>query len=156
MHHKIRGRIVMAPLQKRAWYALALGVVFTIAIVAVFIIKGGVTAYSEDQGMRLIVAILFVGFLSLYGIVLFATSPKRGWVKVIMDERDAAVVRRALYVQLWAVILSLVVWAIALTEIYWDQGHIPVIFPYLIFGSALIVNTLAQAAGILIGYRRMG
>ena len=146
----------MAPLQKRAWYGLALGVVFALAIVAVFIIKGGVTAYSEDQGMRLIVAILFVGFLALYGIVLFATRPKRGRVKVIMDERDAAVVRRALYVQLLAVILSLVVWAVALTEIYWDQGHIPVIFPYLIFGSALIVNTLAQASGILIGYWRVG
>ena len=145
----------MAPLQKRAWYALALGVAFTIAIVAVFIIKGGVTAYSEDQGMRLIVAILFVGFLALYGIVLFTTRPGRGQVKVVMDERDSAVVRRALYVQLWAVIISLVVWAIALTEIYWDQGHIPVIFPYLIFGSALIVNALAQAVGILIGYRRM-
>ena len=145
----------MAPLQKRAWYGLARGVVFAIAIVAVFIIKGGVTAYTEDTGMRLIVSALFVGFLSLYGIVLFATRPKRGRVKVIMDERDATVVRRALYVQLWAVILSLVVWAIALTEIYWDQGHIPVIFPYLIFGSALIVNALAQAVGILIGYRRM-
>ena len=145
----------MAPLQKRAWYALVLGVAFTIAIVAVFIIKGGVTAYSEDQGMRLIVAILFVGFLALYGIVLFTTRPGRGQVKVVMDERDSAVVRRALYVQLWAVIISLVVWAIALTEIYWDQGHIPVIFPYLIFGSALIVNELAQAVGILIGYRRM-
>ena len=145
----------MAPLQKRAWYALALGIAFTIAIVAVFIIKGGVTAYSEYQGMRLIVAILFVGFLALYGIVLFTTRPGRGQVKVVMDERDSAVVRRALYVQLWAVIISLVVWAIALTEIYWDQGHIPVIFPYLIFGSALIVNALAQAVGILIGYRRM-
>lgn len=146
----------MAPLQKRALYGLALGVVFALAIVAVFIIKGGVTAYTEDTGMRLIVSVLFVGFLALYGIVLFLTRPKPGRVKVIMDERDAAVVRRALYVQLWAVILSLVVWAIALTEIYWDHGHIPVIFPYLIFGSALIVNTLAQAAGILIGYRRMG
>ena len=146
----------MAPLQKRAWYGLALGVVFALAIVAVFIIKGGVTAYNEDTGMRLTVSFLLVGFLALYGIVLFTTRPGRGQVKVVMDERDSAVVRRALYVQLWAVIISLVVWAIALTEIYWDQGHIPVIFPYLIIGSALIVNALAQAVGILIGYRRMG
>lgn len=146
----------MAPLQKRAWYGLALGVVFALAIVVVFVTRGGVTAYSEDQGMRLIVAALFVGLLALYGIVLFLTRPGQGRVKVSMDERDTAVVRRALYVQLWAVIISLGVWAIALTEIYWDQGHIPVIFPYLIFGSALIVNTLAQAAGILIGYWRMG
>jgi hypothetical protein len=123
----------------------------------VFVIRGGgVTAYSEDPGMRLVVAGLFVGFLALYSIVLFATRPGRGRAKALMDERDMAVVRGALHVQLWAVVLSLVVWAIALTEVYWDQGHIPVIFPYLIIGSALIVNALAQAAGILIGYRRMG
>ena len=147
----------MAPLQKRAWCALALGVTFTVAIVLVFVIRGGgVTAYSEDQGMRLVVAGLFVGCLVLYSIVLFAARPGRGRVKALIDERDMAVLRRALYVQLWAVIISLVVWAIALTETYWDQGHIPVIFPYLIFGSSLIVNMLAQAVGILIGYRRMG
>ena len=146
----------MAPLQKRAWYALALGVAFTVAIALVFVIRGGgVTAYSEDPGMRLVVAGLFVGFIVLYGIVLFATRPGRGRAKVTMDERDMAIVRRALNVQLWAVIISLVVWAIALTETYWDQECIPRIFPYLIFGCTLIVNALAQAVGILIGYWRM-
>jgi len=146
----------MAPLQKRAWYALALGVAFTVAIVLVFVIRGGgVTAYNEDTAMRLVVSGLFIGFLALYGIVLFATRPGRGRVKALMDERDAAIVRRALYVQLWAVIISLVVWAIALTETYRDQEHIPRIFPYLIFGCALLVNALAQAVGILMGYWRM-
>jgi len=147
----------MAPLQKRAWYALALGVTLSVAIVLVFVTRGGgVAAYSEDTGMRLTVSGLFVGFMALYGIVLFATRPGRGGVKALMDERDRAVMSRALLVQLWAVILSLVVWAIALTEVYWDQGHIPVVFPYLVFGSVLIINMLAQAAGILLGYRRMG
>ena len=145
----------MAPLQKRAWYALALGITFAGAIAAVFIAMGGVSAYTEDTAMRLAVSGLFVGFLALYGIVLFATRPGRGRVNALMDERDKAVVRRALYVQLWAVIVSLVVWAIALTETYSDQGHIPVIFPTLIFGCALFVNALAQAVGILIGYWRM-
>jgi len=59
-------------------------------------------------------------------------------------------------VQLWADFISLVVWSIALTEIYWDQGQIPVIFPYLIVMSCLIVNILAMSVGILIGYWRMG
>lgn len=147
----------MAPLQKRAWYALALGVTLTVAIVVVFVTRGGgVAAYSEDTGMRLTVSGLFVGFMALYGIVLFATRPGRGRVNALMDERDMAVVSGAQRLQLWAVIISLVVWAIALTEVYWEQGQIPVIFPYLMFGSVLIVNMLAQAAGILLGYRRMG
>lgn len=73
-----------------------------------------------------------------------------------MDERDVTVVNRALRLQLWAVIVSLAVWAIALTETYRDQGLIPSIFTFLIFGSSHIVNMLAQAVGILIGYRRVG
>ena len=54
-----------------------------------------------------------------------------------------------------AVIFSLVAWSIALTESYWDEGQIPVIFPYLMFMSTLIVSTLAQSIGILIGYWEM-
>ena len=73
-----------------------------------------------------------------------------------MDERDKVIMGRAPVVQLWAVFISLAVWSIALTEIYWDQGHIPVIFPYLILMSLFIVNVLAQSLGILIGYWRMG
>lgn len=146
----------MAPLQRRAWYSLVLGIACALGIAAVFVAGGGVTAYSEDPGMRLLVGALFVGFLALHSIVLFATRPGRGRAKAVIDERDTAIVKGALQVQVWAVILSLVVWTIVLGEVYWDQGHIPVIFPYLIFGSSLIVNMLAQAAGILIGYRRMG
>ncbi len=62
---------------------------------------------------------------------------------------------KAPIIQLWAVSISLAVWSIALTEIYWDQGQIPVIFPYLILMSLFIVNVLSQSIGILIGYWRM-
>jgi hypothetical protein len=61
---------------------------------------------------------------------------------------------RAPVVQLWAVFISLAVWSITLTEIYWDQGQIPVIFPYLVFMSLFIVNVLSQSIGILVGYWR--
>jgi len=141
----------MAPLQKRAWYGLVIGVVWAIAIVVVFIAKGGVTAYTEDQGMRAILAALLIGGLIAYSAMMILTLRKPSQV----DERDRLIMDRAPKVQLWAVIISLAVWMIALTETYWDQGQIPVIFPYLIFMSIFIVNTLAQSAGILIGYWRM-
>ena len=73
-----------------------------------------------------------------------------------MDERDRVIMGRAPVVQLWAVIISLAVWMIALTEFYWDGGQIPVGFPYLILFSTLIVSTVSQSVGILIGYWRMG
>ena len=126
------------------------GGVWVIAIVVVFIVKGGVSTYSEDTGFRLIMAGLLIGGLLAYLILMNLTLRKPGQV----DERDKLIMRRAPVVQLWAVIFSLAAWMIALTESYWDEGQIPVIFPYLILLSTLIVSTLAQSLGILIGYWR--
>ena len=50
--------------------------------------------------------------------------------------------------------VSLLVWMITLTEIYWVERQVPVIFLTLIVISTLIVSTLAQSLGILIGYWR--
>jgi len=140
----------MAPLQKRAWYGLAIGVVFTIALIVVFIAKGGISTFNEDQGFRIIIDVLWIGVLLTAFISTGLTLRKPGQV----DERDRLIVGRAQVIQLWAVILALVAWMIALTESYWDEGQIPVIFPYLILISTLIVSTLAQSLGILIGYWR--
>ncbi|MBC8273481.1 MAG: hypothetical protein H8E40_00710 [Chloroflexi bacterium] len=140
----------MAPLQKRAWYGLAIGVVPAIALIVVFVVKGGVATFNEDVGFRVTVYALWVGGLIAYLIVMNLTLRKPGQV----DERDRLIMGRAPKVQLFAVILSLVVWSIGLTEVYWDEGQIPVIFPYVILISTLIVSTLAQSVGILIGYWR--
>ncbi len=142
----------MAPLQKRAWCSLVVGVVLAIALIMVFILKGDVTTFDEDLGFRLIVYALWVGVPLAYLIIVNLTLRKPGQV----DERDRLIMRRAPVVQLLVVIFSLVVWMIALTESYWDEGQIPVIFPYLILMSTLIVSTLAQSVGILIGYWRIG
>ena len=140
----------MAPLQKRALYGLAFGGVWAAAIIVVFIVKGGVSTFNEDQGFRLIIDGLWVGGLIFYGILML-TLRKQSQV----DERDRLILGRAPVVQLWAVIFSLVIWTIVLTESYWDQG-IPPIFMYLVFMSTLIVSAVTQSIGILIGYWRMG
>jgi len=145
----------MAPLQKRAWLGLGIAVVTSVAILAVLITRGA-TSFHDDQGTRLIVTALFLFGLLTWAVLLAPIFYWPGRIKRLFDERDEIIVRRALQVQLWAVIISLVVWSIALTEFYWDQGEIPIVFPSLIFFSIIIVNMLAQAVGILIGYRRMG
>ena len=144
----------MAPLQKRAWLGLGTGVAISAAVLAVFATRG-VASFYEDDVTRWVVTGLVVGLLAAWaGILAPAMHPGRR--KALSDERDAAIVRNALYVQLWGVIGTMVAWAIALTEVYWDRGTIPIFFPYLMFWSVMMVNVLAQAAGILIGYRRMG
>ena len=142
----------MAPLQKRAWYGLAIGVVFAIALLLVFLMKGGISTFNEDQGFRIIINVLWIGGLvaNLVIVNLALRKPK------LVDERDRLIMDRAPRVQWLAVVFSLVAWTIALTEVYWDAGQIPVIFLYLILMSILIVSTLAQSLGILIGYWRAG
>ena len=140
----------MAPLQKRALYSLVIGIIFAAAILVVFLIKGGISTFNEDQGFRIIVDILWIGALLASLLMTGITLRKPGQ----LDERDRLIMGRAPVMQLWAVIFSLVIWTIVLTESYWDQG-IPPIFMYLIFMSVLIVSAVTQSIGILIGYWRM-
>ena len=143
----------MAPLQKRAWLGLGIGVVTSAAILVVLIIKGA-TSFYDDNAMRWLITGLVVGMLVAWAVILAPSISGRG--KALYDERDKAIIRRAQQVQLWGVIGLMVAWTIALTEVYWDQGQIPIVFPYLIFWSVMMVNMLSQSIGILIGYRRVG
>ena len=141
----------MTPLQKRAWWGLATGLVFAAAFLLVFIFKGGIKTFDEDQGFRIIIDVLWVGGLIANLAIVNLAFRKPGMV----DERDRLIIDRAPRIQWLAVVFSLVAWMIILTEAYRDTGQIPVIFLYVIFMSILIVSTLAQSAGILIGYWRM-
>ncbi len=142
----------MAPLQKRALYSLGIGVVLAIALIMVFILKGDVTTFDEDQGFRLIVYALWIGVPLAYLIIVNLTLRKPEQV----DERDKLIMGRAPRVQFLAVIFSLIAWVVVLTEVFRDQGQVPVIYLTLIMISTLIISTIAQSVGILIGYWRMG
>ena len=141
----------MAPLQRRAFYGLLIGFIWIVAIIVVFILKGGVSAFNEDQGFRLTIDGLWIGGLVAY-LILFETILRRpGRV----DERDKLILGKSPRFQWLAVIFTLVGWVIALSESYHDEGQVPVIFLYLIFMSVLIVSMIGQSIGILMGYRRM-
>ena len=141
----------MAPLQKRALYGLIFGIAWAVAIIIVFITQGGINSFNADPSFRLIVNGLWIGGLVVY-LVLFRTIMRKPGQ---FDERDKLVMDRAPRVQWIAVIISLVVWMITLSEIYHEIGQIPVVFLYIIFMSSLIVSSIAGSAGILIGYWRM-
>jgi hypothetical protein len=141
----------MAPLQKRAWWGLVTGLVFAIAFVLVFILKGGIAAFDEDQGFRIIIDVLWIGGLVANLVIVNLALRKTGMV----DERDRLIADRAPRIQWLAVVFTIVAWTIALTEVYHETGLIPSMFLYIIMMSILIVSTLAQCAGIIIGYWRM-
>jgi hypothetical protein len=150
----IRRGEIMAPLQKRALYGLILGVLWIAAIIVVFTAGGGINEFTENQSFRIIMDAIFIGGL-LASLALTASLAKTKKGEVKMDERDLTIMRRAPLIQLWAVLLALVAWAISLTEIYWNEGAVPILFLYLIFFSSLIVSAFAQSLGILTGYWRM-
>ncbi len=140
----------MAPLQKRALFSLIIGIIFTIAIILVFTIKGGVDTFDEDQGYRIIIDVLWIGALMASLLMTGITFRKPGQ----LDERDKLIMVRAQKVQLLAIIFSLAAWVVSLPEIYRSEGQIPIAFLYLIYMSTLLVMTLSQSVGILIGYWR--
>jgi hypothetical protein len=140
----------MAPLQKRAWWGLAIGLVFAIAFVLVFVLMGGIDTFDEDQGFRIIIDVLWVGGLVANLAIVNLALRKPGMV----DERDRMILDRAPRIQWLAVVFTLAAWVIALTEVYHETGQIPSVFMFVIFMSVLIVSTLAQSLGIIIGYWR--
>ena len=139
----------MAPLQKRALYSLGIGITLAIVLIIIVILKD-INTFDEDLGFRMIVYALWIGVPLSYLIVVNLTLRKPGQI----DERDKLIMAKAPMVQYLAILFSLAAWTIALTEAFSDQGHVPVIYITLIMISTLIISTIAQSAGILIGYWR--
>jgi len=143
----------MTPQQRRAWYGLAIGIVWTLSIVALFVIKGA-TAFDKDTGMRVTAYALFLAGILAYVAMMYVTGWKMARDGAIQDERDRLILRRVPVYQMFAVILTLAVWMVVLTETYSDEGQIPIVFPNLIFFSAIVVNIVFASAGTLIAYWR--
>lgn len=137
----------MAPLQKRALYALIIGLILAVGLIAVFSIKG-IDILNGESGFRFIVYVLWVGVPVVYGILINLTLRKPTQI----DERDRRIIERSARTQLLGIIFSLAAWTIILTEVYHDAAQVPVIFLTLIFISVLVISTLAQSLGILLGY----
>lgn len=144
----------IAPLEKRAWWSLGVGIVMGAAIALEFITQG-TTGFFENRQMRMwVTAILLAGMVA-YVILLRSARLGKARGEVVQDERDRNISGKAPAVQLIAVLFSVAAWAIALTEVYWDRGAIPIVFPYMIFWSVFVVELLAGSIAILVGYRRM-
>jgi len=141
----------MAPLQKRALYSFIIGLILVITLTAVLVAQGDIITFDSDPNLRLIMYAVLIGVPLIYLILMHFTLRKPAQI----DERDILIIEKSSRAQWLAVIFSLVAWTITLTEIYRDQGQVPIPFLNLIFMSTLIISTLAQSLGILLGYWRM-
>jgi hypothetical protein len=140
----------MAPLQKKAFWGLVFGIVWAIAIVLVFILKGGAASFDEDQSFRLIMDAIWVGGLVVY-LLLFYPILRRA---NLVDERDRLIYERSPRIQWLAVIFALAGWVIGLSEGFHGQG-VPTVFLFVMFFTILCISAVAQCVGILLGYWSM-
>ncbi len=142
----------MAPLQKRALYSFIIGLILTLAVTVFLVSQGDITAFDTNLNLRLALYAAVIGVPLVYLILISITLRKPAQV----DERDRLIIERSSRFQWLAIVFSLVAWTITLTEIYRDSGQIPVIFLNLIFFSTLIISSLSQSLGIMLGYWRYG
>ena len=141
----------MTPIQKRAWCGLAIGLVFGVAFIIVFFTMGGIKKFDEDQSFRITIDALAIAALVINLIIVNMPLRKRN----MTDERDLRIIEWAPRVQWLAVIFTLVAWTIGLSLLYNDTDLVPSAFLFIIMLSVLVVSTLAQSIGILVGYWRM-
>jgi hypothetical protein len=141
----------MAPMQKRAWWGLATGLVFGIAFILVFFLMGGIETFDEDVNFRLTIDALMLA--ALIGNLVIVNLPLLK--PAMVDERDRRIIDTAPRVQWLAIIFTLVAWTIGLTEHYHDTGLVPSVYLFIVFMSVLIVSSITQSLGIIIGYWRM-
>ena len=104
----------MAPLQKRALLILLVGSIFTVALVAAFLLTGDVNAFNRDESLRWLTYAALVGVPLAYLILVNLTLHKPAQ----LDERDRLIILRSGRMQWLAVAFSLAAWMIALIGVH--------------------------------------
>jgi hypothetical protein len=144
------GDLPPTPLQRRARWVLALGLVWSAAL-GWIVVRNGPATMTQDRGERLLfTAVLLVGALGYLALMFLMRRGRAG--EVAIDERDQQILARASEVRGALTLITVAVWAIVLTEAYWEAGAVPVAFLNLIFWSTFVVYLVAHAGGILLGY----
>ncbi len=134
----------MTPLQKTAWWGLLIGLAQAAVIIGVFRARGGAAGYWEDTGLRMLI-------LGLFLLVTFTFTALRVLVHSRTDERERPVLSWAGVTQSTMVFLTLAAWFVVLPKMYHEEGAVPVVYCYLIFGSAFIAHMVSYPLGILLG-----
>lgn len=152
----------MAPLQKRAWISLSIGVVWFPAWLTLVLSRGsGFTGFFQErlwQGNWAFFVIFFLGLIALIAVQLVYRG-KRGQAGVNADERDIFIMKRAKVVAAFVTFITvLLAWLIP-WSIYAGQGGdtVPIdLLPFIGLSQA-IVFFMAEALATIILYRlRLG
>lgn len=140
----------MALEHKRAWWSLAITLSVGAAAVALVVVSG--PAVFFDGRHRLPVLALMTGAAVAYATMFTLTAWARRREHLVADERDRTIGVRAFALSWIGMLATVAVWAVVLTEVYWDEGAVPVGFLHLIFLSTLMVGILCRDVATILGY----
>jgi len=139
------------PLEKLGWVGLGVTIVVGLGL-GLLVGLAGADFIDENTTARGIFWLLMLGGTGFW-VASWRYLKRRSGATVI-DERDRAILARSLSVESIIVLLSLVGWTIVLTEVYSDEGVMPIGFLQLIFWSTFISGAFGRSLGIVMGYRR--
>jgi hypothetical protein len=139
------------PLERLGWLGLAITLVVGIGM-ATLVAFQGATGFNEDATSRGIFWILMLAGVGVWVVAWRVANRRHGGA--VVDERDRAILARSLSVESMIVLLSLVAWTVVLTEVYWDEGAVPIAYLQLLFWSTFIGGLFGRSLGIVLGYRR--
>ena len=140
-------------LQKLARASLAASLLLGGSAAFIVVRFGPQTVYDTDA-LRLPFTFLVLGTLI---VLLVMVSLAKVWSDRgdgSMDERDQAILDRAPVAQAPAMLVTLAVWMVGLTESFRDPGAVPTFYLYLVFWSVMVIHVVALPVGVLLGYRR--
>ncbi|MCP5115914.1 MAG: hypothetical protein GY953_34230 [bacterium] len=143
-------RAPMSPSQKGAWCGLFVGVA-TLAVTAGILVDKGAAEYWENDDLRMMVVAIFVAGIVAHPLASYAFQIKAE-LSGSVDEREVAIQSRAPMVQPPAILVTLAAWNLMLARWYHDEGAVPMVYLYLIFGSVILVMLITQSFGVLLGH----
>jgi hypothetical protein len=141
----------MTSLEKLGWIGLAV-TALVVAGIAGLVAIVGVDGFHEDPAARFTFWLLLMGALGVWGLAW--ARLRRDGGSVVVDERDRAILARSFSVESMVVLVSLVAWTVSLTEVFWDEGSIPIPYIQLLFWTTFVGGAMGRSLGIILGYRR--
>jgi hypothetical protein len=146
-----RGDLPTTPLERLGWTGLWVTGAVGAGMVVLAATNGAARLYENDASRRIFTILLLVGIAVWAAVWRVVSRPQGG---AVIDERDRDILARSFSVESVVVILSLVLWTVVLTEVYGDEGAVPIGYLQLIFWSTFILGAFGRSLGIVLGYRR--
>lgn len=140
-----------APLERLGWIGLVVTATIGAGLV-VLVLLVGTDFIDESTTARGIFWLLMIIGFGIWGASWYVIKRRSGGV--VVDERDRAVLAQSFSVESLIVLLMLVTWTIALTEVFSDDGVMPIDYLQLIFWSTFVGGAFGRSLGIVLGYRR--